>query len=246
MATPHVAGAVALLWSAQPSLRNDVDATENILNQTAVHLNPPFPPLCDSVETTWPNNVFGYGRLDVKAAVDQALLLPTLLSAVSRKSHPGAGNFDIALPFGGDALGIECRDSGGNHTLVFTFNNDVVSGNASVTNGTGTAAAPTFSGKTMTVNLTGVTNLQTITVTLNDVTDNLSQVLPDTNVKMGVLVGDVNATKRTDSGDVTAVRNHTVSVPTDNATARFDVNVSGRIDAGDVTATRNATVTVLP
>jgi hypothetical protein len=42
------------------------------------------------------------------------------------------------------------------------------------------------------------------------------------------------------------VRNHTVSIPSDNQTARFDVNVSGRIDAGDVTATRNASVTVLP
>jgi hypothetical protein len=63
---------------------------------------------------------------------------------------------------------------------------------------------------------------------------------------MGVLIGDVNSSRRTDAGDVTAVRNHTVSVPTNDATARFDVNVSGRIDAGDVTATRNATVTVLP
>src|SRR5439155_14488703 len=123
MATPHVAGAVALLWSAQPSLRNDVDATENILNQTAVHLNPPTLSLCDPLGTTWPNNVFGYGRLDIKAAVDRALLLPQLLSAVSRKTHPGVSDFDIALPFGGSAVGVECRDGGGNHTLVFTFNN---------------------------------------------------------------------------------------------------------------------------
>jgi hypothetical protein len=62
---------------------------------------------------------------------------------------------------------------------------------------------------------------------------------------MGVLLGDVNASGRTDSGDVTAVRAHTVSVPGDDATACFDVSVTGRIDAGDVTATRNATVTVL-
>jgi hypothetical protein len=42
------------------------------------------------------------------------------------------------------------------------------------------------------------------------------------------------------------VRNHTISIPSDNQTARFDVNASGRIDSGDVTVTRNASVTVLP
>lgn len=70
MAAPHVAGAVALLWSAQPSLRNDVDATENILNQRAVHVSPPSGSLCDPIGTTSPNNVFGYGRLNIEAAVD--------------------------------------------------------------------------------------------------------------------------------------------------------------------------------
>ncbi|MFN2638442.1 MAG: S8 family serine peptidase, partial [Gemmatimonadaceae bacterium] len=55
MATPHVAGAIALLWSAQPSLRDNVDETEAILNQAAVHLNPPAGSLCDPPGTTWPN-----------------------------------------------------------------------------------------------------------------------------------------------------------------------------------------------
>jgi hypothetical protein len=65
---------------------------------------------------------------------------------------------------------------------------------------------------------------------------------------MDVLLGDVNSTARTDAGDVTQVRNRTVSIPdtTDPASFRYDVNASGRIDAGDVTTTRNATVTVLP
>jgi hypothetical protein len=57
---------------------------------------------------------------------------------------------------------------------------------------------------------------------------------------MSILLGDVNASGRTDAGDVTAVRNRTVSIPSDNQTARFDVNVSGRIDAGDVTQVRSA------
>jgi serine protease AprX len=69
MATPHVAGAVALLWSAQPALRNNVSATEDILNGTAVHISSSS---CSSSGS--PNNTFGYGRLDIKTAVDVALL----------------------------------------------------------------------------------------------------------------------------------------------------------------------------
>jgi hypothetical protein len=60
-----------------------------------------------------------------------------LASAVSRKTHGGAGTFDIPLPLTGTP-GVECRSggAGGDHTFVITFNNAVVSGNAAVTGGT--------------------------------------------------------------------------------------------------------------
>ncbi len=97
----------------------------------------------------------------------------TLGSAVSRKTHGGAGDFDVNLPLTGEP-GVECRSSSGNHTLVFSASNNLVSGNASVTAGTGTVSgSPSFAGNTMTVNLTGVTDVQMITVTLSDVTDEL-------------------------------------------------------------------------
>lgn len=65
MATPHTAGAVALLWSARPALRNQIQQTINLLNQSAVDV--PFT-ACSSSGV--PNNVYGWGRLDIKAAVD--------------------------------------------------------------------------------------------------------------------------------------------------------------------------------
>jgi subtilisin family serine protease len=69
MASPHVAGAIALLWSAKPSLKHQIAMTENILDSNAV---PVSSTLCSSGGV--PNNLFGWGRLDVKAAVDFALL----------------------------------------------------------------------------------------------------------------------------------------------------------------------------
>jgi serine protease AprX len=67
MASPHVSGAVALLWSAFPDLRRDVDQTEIILKRSALHLTSAQGCGGDSDIQT-PNNVYGYGLLDVLAA----------------------------------------------------------------------------------------------------------------------------------------------------------------------------------
>jgi hypothetical protein len=243
MATPHVAGGIALMYSAQPTLRGDPSKTEMILNETAVHVTGGT---CD-VPGASPNNTFGYGRMDIKAAVDRALLLPKLTAAVSRKTHTGAGTFDIDLPLTG-VPGVECRgsDGNGNHTLVFTFNNEVVSGSASVTTGTGTVSgSPTFSANTMTVDLAGVTDAQKITVTLSGVTDNLSQVLPDTAVSSNFLIGDVTANGAVSNTDVSAVKGQ-VGASVTAANFRNDVNANGVISNTDVSTTKAQVGTSLP
>ena len=69
MAGPHVAGAIAVLWSARPELKNQLALTESLLNESAVHVD-----ATDCGSSGVPNNVYGYGRLDVKAAYDLALV----------------------------------------------------------------------------------------------------------------------------------------------------------------------------
>jgi subtilisin family serine protease len=103
MAGPHLAGTVALMWSANPALRGDIERTRAIIQETAS----PFQgglegsvasgedpisdtlvdstaPLADMVESSagclvqtdlnqLPNNVAGYGVVDVYAAVQAAL-----------------------------------------------------------------------------------------------------------------------------------------------------------------------------
>jgi len=69
MASPHVAGAAALLWSAFPSLRRNVDLTEAVLATSATRL--PIVQLCGGDGAgQYPNNVQGYGRIDARAAYD--------------------------------------------------------------------------------------------------------------------------------------------------------------------------------
>jgi len=95
MAAPHVAGAVALLWSANPALLGDYEATYKLLTQNAV-------PRTDSNfagakyekchADQVPNNIYGYGRLDTYAAVQEAkvdvpwLELPQTVAALGPKA----------------------------------------------------------------------------------------------------------------------------------------------------------------
>ena len=71
MAGPHVVGAVALLWSADPSLVGDIDRTEQILIQSARAYTGDRSYGC--FEGNIPNAAFGYGILDVYEAVKMAL-----------------------------------------------------------------------------------------------------------------------------------------------------------------------------
>jgi subtilisin family serine protease len=85
MAGPHVAGAVALLWSVDPSLIGDVERTEAILAESAQQLTidaicpdgePQEGTVCacgDDTAESVPNQVYGWGQVDVWAAAQTLL-----------------------------------------------------------------------------------------------------------------------------------------------------------------------------
>jgi subtilisin family serine protease len=68
MAAPHVGGQAALIWSAVPELRGDVQLTYWIIEQSAL-------PILDGQcgDPNPPNNVYGWGRIDAYEAVGLAL-----------------------------------------------------------------------------------------------------------------------------------------------------------------------------
>ena len=170
---------------------------------------------------------------------------PTPTLVVSRKTHGGAGTFDINLPLTGNP-GIECRSGGAsnNYQVVFTFPSAVTFTNAAVTAGAGSVSSSSGSGTTtVTVNLTGVTNAQRIMVTLQGASDGTNT--GDLSVPMGVLLGDVNGNGSVNSTDISQTKLQSGQAVT-NANFREDVNANGSINATDVSSVKLKSGTALP
>jgi len=84
MAGPHVVGAVALLWSAEPSLARQIDQTKSVLTGSA---NPNVlvsAETCGGIPSSQiPNNSFGWGALDAYAATQATFTLTVSPSSQS-------------------------------------------------------------------------------------------------------------------------------------------------------------------
>src|SRR5260370_12953651 len=147
-----------------------------------------------------------------------------------------SGTSGVDLSAGNPA--IECRSGGttNDYQIVFMFSSAGTFGGARVTPGTGSTASlagPASSspdGTQVTVNLTNVSNAQTIIVTLTGVNDATN--IYDVSVQMAVLVGDVNATGGGGGRGVSAVQSHTRhSVNSSNI--RLHVNITSYIYGKD-------------
>ena len=72
MATPHVAGAVALMMQVNPGLKGNPAAVADLLRSTAVPLTSSTQ-VCGGIPaTTFPNPVQGFGQIDMVAALNKA------------------------------------------------------------------------------------------------------------------------------------------------------------------------------
>lgn len=96
MASPHVAGAVALLWSAVPTLTGNIDLTEQVLIKSAIPAT--STQACGVLGSgAWPNNIFGFGRLDALAAVTLAQHPATVHATVKLESGAPLPNAQVQL-----------------------------------------------------------------------------------------------------------------------------------------------------
>jgi photosystem II stability/assembly factor-like uncharacterized protein/subtilisin-like proprotein convertase family protein len=163
-------------------------------------------------------------------------LAPT--SVVSRKTHGTAGAFDINLSLAANAA-VECRSGGANsnHQVVFTFPTAVTLSGASVTPEAGmsgsVAGEPNISpdGRTVTLNLTNVTDAQTIAITLSGVNDGAST--NDVTVQMSLFLGDTNGNGVVNASDISQTKSRSGQAVT-KGNFRSDVVANGTINASDL------------
>ena len=76
-AAPHVAGLAALLLSARPELRGQVDKIEDLIEQNALPLT--SEETCGGVPGSQvPNNTYGWGRIDTYPTVFNLMYFPRI------------------------------------------------------------------------------------------------------------------------------------------------------------------------
>jgi subtilisin family serine protease len=159
MASPHVAGAVALLWSAFPSLTGNVDQTEFILKETALHLTSSQGCGGDSSSQV-PNNVYGSGRIDALAAYNYAAAqptptppsgtptnTPTPTSTPTPTNTPVAGNTGFLSPSANSGQTSQGGDNNGYESSPANAHADGGGVAADVNSGTGTGTSCTANTK---------------------------------------------------------------------------------------------------
>lgn len=168
-------------------------------------------------------------------------LRPTV---VSRKAHGTAGTFNIPLPLIGRP-GIESRSggAGGNYQIIATFPAVATFDHAAVTSGTGSVTNASASGNDITVNLSGVTNDQTVTVTLFGVSDGTTTA--DVQLQMSLLIGDTNADTFVNSADISQTKSQSGQSVT-NSNFREDVTVDGSINSADISLVKAKSGSALP
>ena len=170
------------------------------------------------------------------------LLPPQPVALISRKMH-GAFQGDLSLPLTG-APGVEPRSGGGSgiYQMIISFPTIVNVGGATLT-GTGTVSNVSVNGGMVTVNLSGVANLQTIVITLTGVDDGVSS--GNVSVSMRMLLGDVTRNGAVNGTDVSQVKIRSGQAA---GAANFvnDVNASGAINGTDVSIVKLQSGTGLP
>ncbi len=169
--------------------------------------------------------------------VQGAGVAPALVSAVSERTHGGAGTFGIDVS-GPEA--VESR-SGGPQTLVVTFDGAIQNpgGAESVTASSGSVSDAAASGSSLTIQMSGAANAQPLTIAFPGIVGAAGGGSVTDVLCFGVLGGDLNADRSVNVLDLVAVRNE-LNQPVTTLNFIRDVNADGQVNVLDLVAVRNS------
>jgi subtilisin family serine protease len=126
MAAPHLSGTVALMWAAAPALERDIPATRALLDSTAIDTSD-----LSCGGTAADNNVWGEGRLDAFAAVDQSPRGPTgTLTGVVTNAATSAPIAGATIAATGPVDRVTTTDASGAFSLVLPVGSYTVTASA--------------------------------------------------------------------------------------------------------------------
>ncbi len=196
-------------------------------------------------------NAFGTGPASAATlGTPSAAAAIALVSAHSRKVHGSAGTFNLpiettAATLSASNLTVEPRLVLTGHQIVFGFNSAVTSVTSASTVDSASVVgigAPTFAfaGNEVIVTLTGaVLDNKRLTVQLTGVNGTLN-----TQVNIGFLIGDVNASKSTTGTDILQVKGRSVTA-TNTSNFIYDINASGSITGTDILQVKGRSISFL-
>ncbi|MBL8514456.1 MAG: hypothetical protein JNJ55_10740, partial [Betaproteobacteria bacterium] len=171
----------------------------------------------------------------------------SLLGAQFRKTHATAGDVDLPIDINQAITGnvsVEPRVEGTGHRIVFQYDVPITSvAGAGATNSVGTSvgmASVSMSGNEAIVTLTGIADASLLTVTVNGVNGAVTS-----NVSVGFLIADVDASRSVNAADVNAAKARSGATVI-AANGRYDLGLTGRVSAVDIAVAKSHQSRALP
>lgn len=156
-----------------------------------------------------------------------------LLSGISLLAHGSTGLRAIPFNLSGTPA-VECRrKADGKYFLRLYFSSFFGAGGAAITTNVGTLTSILSGNRALELEVAGVPDQQTLTITMTNLTDVFGQVLPTTAVSLRFLHGDVNGSSGVNATDISQIKGQS-GVPVTEANFRSDLDASGAIGATDI------------
>jgi len=167
---------------------------------------------------------------------------PQITQAVSRKEHGSAGSYDLNLALE-PPNSTECR-KGGPTTIILTFSEGIKAldgtidtTEVSLSAGNLQSLSMSMQKLEMTLEISGVPNSSTLTVTLNGIVDLADNPLVDNDLEIKVKTGDATPDGIVNIFDLASVKQALFQEPNENNFIN-DINIDGIINIFDLEAVK--------